>query len=45
MAMGAAFARPASEAAYHRTSLSPIVSFFTGWMMLLAYFIVCPGKP
>src|SRR6202043_762318 len=32
----------ASEAAYTAQVFPPIVSFFTGWIMLLAYFIVCP---
>src|SRR6266581_3785161 len=41
----------AGEAAYTAEVFPPIVSYFTGWMMLLAYFIVCPweavavGKP
>ena len=30
----------ASEAAYTAQVFPPIVSFFTGWVMLLAYFIV-----
>ncbi len=34
----------ASEAAYTAQVFPPIVSFFTGWMMLLAYFIVCPWE-
>src|SRR5258705_9173944 len=34
----------ASEAAYTAQVFSPIVSFFTGWVMLLAYFIVCPWE-
>jgi amino acid permease len=31
----------AGEAAYTAQVFPPIVSYFTGWMMLLAYFIVC----
>src|SRR5437588_8924477 len=34
----------AGEAAYTAQVFPPIVSFFTGWMMLLAYFIVCPWE-
>jgi basic amino acid/polyamine antiporter, APA family len=34
----------AGEAAYTAQVFSPIVSYFTGWMMLLAYFIVCPWE-
>jgi len=34
----------ASEAAYTAEVFPPIVSYFTGWMMLLAYFIVCPWE-
>ncbi len=34
----------ASEAAYTAQVFPPIVSFFTGWIMLLAYFIVCPWE-
>jgi basic amino acid/polyamine antiporter, APA family len=34
----------AGEAAYTAEVFPPIVSFFTGWMMLLAYFIVCPWE-
>jgi basic amino acid/polyamine antiporter, APA family len=34
----------ASEAAYTARVFPPIVSFFTGWVMLLAYFIVCPWE-
>lgn len=34
----------AGEAAYTAQVLPPIVSYFTGWMMLLAYFIVCPWE-
>src|SRR6202047_1824257 len=33
-----------SEAAYTAQVFPPIVSFFTGWVMLLAYFIVCPWE-
>ena len=32
------------EAAYTAQVFPPIVSHFTGWMMLLAYFIVCPWE-
>jgi basic amino acid/polyamine antiporter, APA family len=32
------------EAAYTAQVFPPVVSFFTGWMMLLAYFIVCPWE-
>jgi amino acid transporter len=34
----------AGEAAYTAQVFSPFVSYFTGWMMLLAYFIVCPWE-
>jgi amino acid transporter len=34
----------AGEAAYTAQVYPPIVSYFTGWMMLLAYFIVCPWE-
>src|SRR5437660_8911311 len=34
----------ASEAAYTAQVFPPMVSFFTGWIMLLAYFIVCPWE-
>jgi APA family basic amino acid/polyamine antiporter len=34
----------ASEAAYTAQVFPPMVSFFTGWVMLLAYFIVCPWE-
>lgn len=34
----------ASEAAYTAQVFPPVVSYFTGWMMLLAYFIVCPWE-
>ena len=34
----------AGEAAYTAQVFPPIVSFFTGWVMLLAYFIVCPWE-
>jgi APA family basic amino acid/polyamine antiporter len=34
----------ASEAAYTAQVFPPIVSYFTGWIMLLAYFIVCPWE-
>src|SRR6201998_1469108 len=32
----------ASEAAYTAQVFPPVVSFFTGWIMLLAYSILCP---
>ena len=32
------------EAAYTAEAFPPKVSYFTGWMMLLAYFIVCPWE-
>ena len=32
------------EAAYTAQVFPPFVSYFTGWMMLLAYFIVCPWE-
>src|SRR3989454_11536506 len=32
------------EAASTAQVFPPIVSYFTGWMMLLAYFIVCPWE-
>ena len=35
---------PAGEAAYTAQVFPPIVSYFTGWIMLLAYFIVCPWE-
>src|ERR1700737_4820795 len=34
----------AGEAAYTALVFPPIVSYVTGWMMLLAYFIVCPWE-
>jgi amino acid transporter len=34
----------AGEAAYTAQVFPPIISYFTGWMMLLAYFIVCPWE-
>ena len=34
----------AGEAAYVAQVFPPVVSYFTGWMMLLAYFIVCPWE-
>jgi APA family basic amino acid/polyamine antiporter len=34
----------AGEAAYTAQVFSPFISYFTGWMMLLAYFIVCPWE-
>lgn len=32
------------EAAYTAQVFPPVVSYFTGWIMLLAYFIVCPWE-
>src|SRR5215475_4557322 len=32
------------EAAYTAQVFPPVVSYLTGWMMLLAYFIVCPWE-
>src|ERR1700686_996931 len=34
----------AGEAAYSSQVFPPSVSYFTGWIMLLAYFIVCPWE-
>src|SRR6266704_1955192 len=34
----------AGEAAYTAEGVPSFVSYFTGWMMLLAYFIVCPWE-
>jgi APA family basic amino acid/polyamine antiporter len=34
----------AGEIAYTSAAFSRVVSFATGWMMLLAYFIVCPWE-
>src|SRR5207248_2385563 len=34
----------AGEAAYTAQVCPRVVSYFTGWMMLLAYFIVCPWE-
>lgn len=34
----------AGEAAYTAQVFPPLVSYFTGWTMLLAYFIVCPWE-
>jgi basic amino acid/polyamine antiporter, APA family len=34
----------AGEAAYTAQVFPPSVSYFTGWIMLLAYFIVCPWE-
>ena len=34
----------AGEVAYTSKVFPPIVSFATGWMMVLAYFIVCPWE-
>src|SRR5882672_11735687 len=32
------------EAAYTAQVFPPVVSYFTGWIMVLAYFIVCPWE-
>src|SRR5207249_2392395 len=34
----------AGEAAYAAQVFPPMVSYFVGWIMLLAYFIVCPWE-
>src|ERR1700691_6171519 len=34
----------AGEVAYTSAAFSRLTSFATGWMMLLAYFIVCPWE-
>ena len=34
----------AGEAAYTAQVFPPFVSYITGWVMLLAYFIVCPWE-
>lgn len=34
----------AGEAAYTAQAFPPFVSYMTGWVMLLAYFIVCPWE-
>src|SRR5271154_4379798 len=34
----------AGEAAYTAQVFPPFVSYITGWIMLLAYFIVCPWE-
>src|ERR1700745_3952388 len=34
----------AGEAAYTAQVFPPFVSYFTGWIMLLAYFILCPWE-
>src|SRR5271155_744632 len=34
----------AGEAAYTAQVFPPVISYFTGWTMLLAYFIVCPWE-
>jgi basic amino acid/polyamine antiporter, APA family len=40
----AAMPDAAGEVAYTAAAFSPRVSFATGWMMTLAYFIVCPWE-
>src|SRR5258708_6126563 len=35
---------PPGGAGYTAQVFPPVVSYFTGWMMLLAYFIVCPWE-
>jgi len=42
--MGAAASGRRWRGAYTAQVFPPIVSYFTGWMMLLAYFIVCPWE-
>src|SRR5450432_4148041 len=34
----------AGEAAYTAQVFPPVVSYFTGWAMVLSYFIVCPWE-
>jgi APA family basic amino acid/polyamine antiporter len=34
----------AGEAAYTAQVFPPVVSYFTGWAMMLSYFIVCPWE-
>src|SRR5215470_8341752 len=34
----------AGEAAYTAQAFPPFISYITGWVMLLAYFIVCPWE-
>jgi APA family basic amino acid/polyamine antiporter len=34
----------AGEAAYTAQVFPPAISYFTGWLMLLSYFIVCPWE-
>jgi basic amino acid/polyamine antiporter, APA family len=40
----AAMPNAAGEIAYTAAAFSPSVSYSTGWMMMLAYFIVCPWE-
>jgi len=40
----AAMPDASAEVAYTARVFPPPVSFFTGWMMVLAYFIVCPWE-
>ncbi len=40
----AAMPDAAGEIAYTAAAFSPPISFSTGWMMMLAYFIVCPWE-
>jgi len=40
----AAMPDAAGEIAYTAAAFSPRISFSTGWMMMLAYFIVCPWE-
>jgi basic amino acid/polyamine antiporter, APA family len=40
----AAMPNAAGEIAYTAAAFSPSVSYATGWMMMLAYFIVCPWE-
>jgi APA family basic amino acid/polyamine antiporter len=40
----AAMPNAAGEIAYTDAAFTPLVSYSTGWMMTLAYFIVCPWE-
>jgi len=42
--MGGTFARRLGEAAYTAQVFPAFFSYATGWIMLLAYFIVCPWE-
>src|SRR4029077_10539017 len=41
----AAMPDASGEVAYTARVFPRSISFATGWMMILSYFIVCPGKP